>query len=408
MKFNYERKDLNKNSEKFKKKENKAKQINLITSIKSLYIIKYIFSFVTQRKKLNLMIYNKKLQVKLNIDIDFYKKISGRYINIDKDGNGKEYILNKNILLFSGSYLKGKRNGHGKEYHYNSKIKFEGEYLNGKILYGIGYDYNSNIILQIQKDRLGQELYINDEIKFKGEYINGKRWNGKGYSPEGKMEYELKDGKGYVKEYHFYKGDLIYEGEYANGDKNGFGKEYFQYNLIYEGEYFDGEKNGKGKEYFKHGQVKYEGNFYKGKRSGLGKIYYHHYNYNYYQNLRYEGEFLNGRKNGKGKEYFNCYELKIKFKGEYLNSLKWNGIGYNIDGDEEYELINGKGYVIEYDINNELLYEGEYLNGKRNGPGKIYKKGKLIFEGNFVEGRKKGPCKEYYGNGILKFEGVYL
>ena len=47
---------------------------------------------------------------------------------------------------------------------------------------------------------------------------------------------------------------------------------------------------------------------------------------------------------------------------------------------------DGKGYIKEYNKSNGILiYEGNYLNGERNGNG-----------------------KEYYNNGKLKFEGVYL
>ena len=36
------------------------------------------------------------------------------------------------ILIFEGEILNGKINGKGKEYGFNGKIKFEGEYLEGK------------------------------------------------------------------------------------------------------------------------------------------------------------------------------------------------------------------------------------------------------------------------------------
>jgi len=55
-------------------------------------------------------------------------------------------------------------------------------------------------------------------------------------------------------------------------------------------------------------------------------------------------------KNGKGKEYFSI-RGELKFEGEYLNGRK-----------------NGKGK--EYDYNDKLYYEGEYINGKRHGKGK--------------------------------------
>ena len=36
-------------------------------------------------------------------------------------------------LIFEGEYNYGKRNGKGKEYNLSDHLKFEGEYLNGKI-----------------------------------------------------------------------------------------------------------------------------------------------------------------------------------------------------------------------------------------------------------------------------------
>ena len=37
-----------------------------------------------------------------------------------------------------------------------------------------------------------------------------------------------------------------------------------------------------------------------------------------------------------------------------------------------------------------LIFEGEYLNGKRNGKGKEYNdNGQLIFEGEYLDGKKK-------------------
>ena len=46
--------------------------------------------------------------------------------------------------------------------------------------------------------------------------------------------------------------------------------------------------------------------------------------------------------------------------------------------------VNGTGQVKEYDCNGTLKFEGECLNGKRNGIG-----------------------KEYDDNGTLEFEGEY-
>ena len=35
-----------------------------------------------------------------------------------------------------------------------------------------------------------------------------------------------------------------------------------------------------------------------------------------------------------------------------------------------------------------LKFEGEYLNGERNGKGKEYYKGKLLFEGEYLNDKK--------------------
>ena len=78
------------------------------------------------------MAHNKKLQKILNISILDYRRISGRFIEGEINGIGKEYNPLGNII-YEGSYLNGKRNGKGKEYYYwNGKLEFEGEYLNGE------------------------------------------------------------------------------------------------------------------------------------------------------------------------------------------------------------------------------------------------------------------------------------
>ena len=123
---------------------------------------------------------------------------------------------------------------------------------------------------------------------FEGEYLNEKRWNGKIY--DNNNIYELKDGTGYINKYNNFEGYLEFQGEYANGIKNGKGKEYnCDGELIFEGEYVNGIKNGKGKEYNQNGE------------------------------LIFEGEYLDGIKNGKGKEYIFG---KVYFEGEYSDGIK--------------------------------------------------------------------------------------
>ena len=101
---------------------------------------------------------------------------------------------------------------------------------------------------------------------------------------------------------------------------------------------------------------------------------------------------------------------KLEYEGEYLFDKKWNGKGYDENGNIIYELINGTGKVKEYSwIDGNLKFEGEYLNGKRNGKGREYNwsNNKLEFEGEYLNGKRNGKGKEYY-NGKLIYEGGYL
>ena len=92
----------------------------------------------------------------------------------------------------------------------------------------------------------------------------------------------------------------------------------------------------------------------------------------------------------------------MEFEGEYRYDRKWNGKGYDENGNIIYELINGNGKVKEYNKYNDLLkFEGEYLNGNKNGKGKEYDiSGKLIFEGEYLNDERT--------DGKLFFEDKYL
>ena len=463
----------------------------MLENIKSTFFIKIVFSLIADKTKLEVLKYNKSLQNKNNINLLNYKLFSKKYIiNYRKNGKVKEYNSYNDTLIFEGEYKNGRRNGIGKEYDSNNII-YEGEYLNGKrnghgieynyidgIYIFIGtylngkkwngkiYDTYNKIISEIKKGKgiiklyyinygvlkfkgeyikgeingNGIEYYTNGNIKFKGKYLNGNKWEGKGYDINKKIIYELKEGKGTIKEYHFngklkseykyingrmfgkeynYSGKLIYEGEYLNECKwNGTFREYKSGKLIFEGEYlygcilrgkkyirgileFEGEylfnKKWNGKGYDEYGNIIYE------LHNGNGKIKEYDDIYNI---LIFEGEYLNGKRNGKGKEYYK--NGNILFEGIYKKGKRWEGKGYDPKGNIKYEIKYGKGYIKEYDyINGLLIFEGEYLNGEINGKGKEYDhKGNLIFEGNYINGVINGIGKEY-DEGNLIFEGEY-
>ena len=75
---------------------------------------------------------------------------------------------------------------------------------------------------------------------------------------------------------------------------------------------------------------------------------------------------------------------------------KWSGKGYDKDGNQIYELINGNVPVIEYQKDFWIpSFEGEYLNWKRNGKGKEYRFDKIYFVGEYLNGQRNGKGKQY-------------
>ncbi len=168
-----------------------------------------------------------------------------------------------------------------------------------------------------------------------------------------------------------------FSGKYKVGDKNRKGKEYDGYedSLIFEGEYLNGKRKGYGKEYNDN-------------------------------KLLYEGEYLNNLRNGNGKE-FN-FDGKIIFKEEYKDGNWWTGKVYEYKDNNIYEINNGKGYLKYMAYWGTKNFEGEYLNGKKNGKGKEYDNHILIFEGEYLNGKKNGKGKEYDWDNCIKFEGEYF
>ena len=206
------------------------KNNHILEYVKSQFIKKEIFSFLKEKQKLNILLYNKQLQKFFGFDIEKYKIISKRYKIGEKNGFGKLYELNTNILIFEGEYLNNKINGKGKEY-IHGKLIFEGEYLNG-VRNGKGKEYiDDKLIFEGEysngvRNGSGKEYYFNGKLIFEGEYLNGKKWNRKGYNNKGDLKFDIENGNGKGKIYD-YEGFLIFEGEYLNGEKHGKGKDYF-------------------------------------------------------------------------------------------------------------------------------------------------------------------------------------
>jgi len=113
------------------------------------------------------------------------------------------------------------------------------------------------------------------------------------------------------------------------------------------------------------------------------------------------------------KVVFSYLQEKTKLKFAKYNKNLQNKIDIDLNN---YKFFTRKHIVYEtkqkgkeyYGNEDTLYYEGEYLNGERNGKGKEYfNNSNLIYEGEFSKGKRNGKGKEYYNNKVI-FDGEYL
>ena len=130
------------------------------------------------------------------------------------------------------------------------------------------------------------------------------------------------------------------------------------------------------------------------------KILQTNLNINILNYKNFTGRYILYESNRIGKE-INYIDKALIFEGEYLNGKRHG---------------KGKEYYRYGTTYGKLRFEGEYLNGKRHGKGKEYGKyGGLMFEGEYLNGQKNGKGREFYFSNIdlemtgkLAFEGEYF
>ena len=121
----------------------------------------------------------------------------------------------------------------------------------------------------------------------------------------------------------------------------------------------------------------------------------------------YIGQFRNNIPNGKGIKYYkngnilydgDFIEGKFKGNGKYIYENGEYYIGQFING-----LRHGKGTI--YDSNGNIKYEGDFINNKAE-----INKNEILDNGTYYIGQIKNKLRngkgiEYYSNGNIKYEG---
>ena len=303
---------------------------------------------------------NLKLDIlKLKAITDYPKDIFYKYCG-EVDNNNKPHGYGIGIFEHNkhcGLWKNGIQ--HGEVIKYIKQKNYEIKY--------IGYFEGCNIINK-GKILINNKLYYEGHIdlnKLHGDGIT--YYNNNVVKSIGRWNHDLKDGK--FKDFDN-NGNLIYNGEYKNNNKEGNGEMYdinFNKHIpIYSGTWKENKYNGNGKLYILNLKNYYIGEFKEGKKEGKGKLINN--------NTYYEGNFKNDKKDGFGIYYkYNSNKSK-KYE------IKYEGI-FEIDN-----IINGKCTYKNNDI-----YEGQFKNNLKHGYGEfIINKTGIIYKGYWKNGLKNG------------------
>jgi hypothetical protein len=141
--------------------------------------------------------------------------------------------------------------------------------------------------------------------------------------------------------------------------RHGWGSMYYNNGEIYKGEWVDDKRTGTGIMNYNNGD-KYEGKWFENKMHGTGKM-------TYKNGEIYQGKWVNDKRHDDKAEFLHT--------NGYVYVCKWI--------DDKMESSSGKIFYVK---NNKACYEGEILNYKAHGKGKLNYYGE-IYEGQFEDGQ---------------------
>jgi len=160
----------------------------------------------------------------------------------------------------------------------------------------------------------------------------------------------------------------------------------------------DISKHGCGTYTFKNGN-RYEGDWDTNQRHGIGRMIYFTTTGRLDAVIEtYEGQWERGKKNGIG-----------RYDGEFVDGRReGTGIMMQVNGDRyEGEWKDGQLHGFGKAIKAKYVYEGDFVNGEKDGVGVITYDNGAKYEGGFKDGNKHGFGKDFLANGQT-WEGEYF
>lgn len=253
------------------------------------------------------------------------------------------------------------------------------------------YVQQSNLL-----ESMVEEADLKQKVKFRlnnshfdGEVVFPNKEALRLYQDHGKLDIDTLQAANGTK---VFGDDSRYEGDFQRGKFNGEGRFIHANGDMYVGEFVDNMAEGYGKFMSHDGNLHYEGFFEKNLPHGKGIKVTN-------GKERYEGDFTNGKKDDvKGKQnQEGVYQYEGGFKNDTYNGegnyLYQDGTGRNYTGSFENGQFNGQGtYLFE----NCDVYEGQYVEGRKHGHGKLIMSEKgVMYEGEWVCGKQHGLGKLY-------------
>lgn len=320
--------------------------------------------------------------------------------------------------LFEGYFINGKKNGRGKYTWANGDV-YDGMWKDGK--------------------RCGRgRISWSNGASFDGEWHDGKK--------HGRGTYTWADG-------------TYYEGEFADGNFNGFGKKVYSSGDVYEGQWKDDKRTGHGTYTWTNGDT-YEGELKDGKLCGRGKLIQYgkagpdalnagevfiKYSYDgeWLDNREhghgicregngtvagmdkvYEGEWVNGKKCGRfvwhflhrdgetGKSYIDFYE-----DGKLVETcIPYDERIKTVDDAKKFREAEKRARIsavkTDFRLAKQLdmnivasvgYYNGDYMNGERNGYGECAYDNGDKYIGTWKDGAANGVGRYAFARGGFYF-----
>ena len=262
-------------------------------------------------------------------------------------------------------------------------------------------DLDISIVEILDEDNISKDYFLFPENET---IINNSLINNRIYIPQYVERKELINARGKIKDISKYEFTYL-----ANTEKGSSGSPIFLENSIKvigihkEGNIYNTENYGN----FIYPAINIIENEIKKKRNS-GK--YINWKYIWEEGKYYIGEIKNNLPNGKGIKYYS--NGNILYEGDFINGkfegngkLIWEDNDFYI-GQFKYGLFHGKG--IEYYSNEKIKYEGDFINDKYEGNGKYIWEDGEYYIGQWKNSLFHGKGIEYYSNGKIKYEGDFV